>query len=46
MNVLPNWPLLVALAYAAGALAVMWTWSRRLDRAERDAHRRDPSPAE
>ena len=44
MNELPLWPPLVFIALGAIGYAVMWTWSRRLDR-EVEARRNRP-PAE
>ena len=45
MNELPLWPPILALVLGAVAYAIMWTWSRRLDREEEEARGRYP-PAE
>ena len=45
MNQLPWWPPFLALGFAIVAYAVMWTWSKRLDREEEEARRNRP-PAE
>jgi hypothetical protein len=45
MRELPLWPPIAALVFAAVGYTIFWLWSKRLDRDEEEA-RRKQHPAE